>query len=71
MKVTPIVNADYIYRYRLLGNKVLDTFTNTEYAQTSMQKANELLNKLNTIGKQNAQIIDMGKGKGELLSIVA
>ena len=71
MRIIPIVNADYIYRYRLLGNKVVDTFTNAEYIQANVGKANALLDKLNNIGKQNARIIDMGKGAGQLLSIVA
>ena len=71
MRITPIINNDFLYRYRVVGNKVVDTFTSIEYTQTSTVKANELLNKLNTIGKQNAKIIDMGKGKGELISVVA
>ena len=71
MKITPIVNKDFIYRYRLAGNKVIDTFMSIEYPQASTQKASELLDRLNIIGKQNASIIDMGKGTGELLSVVA
>lgn len=71
MRIIPVISSDFVYRYRLAGNKVIDTFTNAEYIQTSMSKANDLLNKLNKIGMQNAKIIDMGKGQGELLSVVA
>ena len=71
MRITPLVNADYIYRYRVVGNKVVDTFMSVEYPQASMQKANELLSRINAVGKQNARIVDMGKEKGGLLSIVA
>lgn len=71
MKITPLVNADFIYRYRVVNNKVVDTFSGMEYTQASMYKAQELLNKINRIGKQNARIVDMGKDKGQLLSIVA
>ena len=71
MRIIPIVNDAFIYRYRLTGNKVLDTLTGIEYTQKTMDKANDLLNKLNKIGMQNAKIIDMGKGQGQLLSIVA
>lgn len=71
MRIIPIVNDAFIYRYRLAGNKVLDTLTGIEYTQKTMGKANDLLNKLNKIGMQNAKIIDTGKGQGQLLSIVA
>lgn len=71
MRITPIVNDAFIYRYRVLNNKVIDTLTGMEYAQASMNKANDLLQKLNKIGMQNAKTIDMGKGQGQLLSVVA
>lgn len=71
MKITPIVNEAFIYRYRVVKNKVIDTLTGTEYKQANMDKANSLLNKLNKIGMQNARMIDAGKGQGQLLSVVA
>ena len=71
MKIIPIVNSDFIYRYRLNKNKVIDTLTGTEYTQASISKANDLLNKLNKVGMQNAKAIDTGKGTGQLLSVVA
>ena len=71
MKITPIINSDFIYRYRVVNNKVIDTVMGIEYAQASMQKANDLLSRLNRVGMQNAKIIDMGKGQGQLLSVVA
>lgn len=71
MRIIPIVNDAFIYRYRVLNNKVIDTLTGTEYKQASMDKANNLLNKLNKIGMQNARMIDTGKGQGQLLSVVA
>ena len=60
-----------MYRYKVVGNTVVDTFTSTEYLQASTSKAQDLLKKLNTIGKQNAKAIDMGQGKAELLSVFA
>ena len=71
MKIIPIINSDFIYRYRVIGNTVVDTFTSMKYTQASTSKAQDLLKKLNTIGKQNAEIIDMGQGKAELLSVFA
>ena len=71
MRIIPIVNDAFIYRYRVLNNKVIDTLTGLEYGQASMDKANNLLNKLNKIGMQNARMIDAGKGQGQLLSVVA
>ena len=71
MKIIPIVNDAFIYRYRVVKNKVIDTLTGMEYRQASTDKANSLLNKLNKIGMQNARMIDTGKGQGQLLSVVA
>jgi len=56
MKIIPVINADFIYRYRNTGNKVVDTLTNQVIE--SKLNPNELLKKLNKIGMLNGCIID-------------
>ena len=63
MRITPIVNADIIYRYRKQANTVIDAFTNQVLMKN---KNNSVLDKtikeLNRVGMINARILDNSKG---------
>jgi hypothetical protein len=63
MRITPIVNADIIYRYRKQANTVIDAFTNQVLIKN---KNNSVLDKtikeLNRVGMINAGILDNCKG---------
>ena len=59
IKVTPIVNADIIYRYRKQANTVIDAFTNQVLTKSDNQaKLDKVINKLNKVGLFNAKILD-------------
>lgn len=59
MKVTPIVNADIIYRYRKQANAVIDAFTNEVLLKSNnVNKLDSTIKKLNKVGMFNAKILD-------------
>lgn len=56
MRITPIVNANVIMRYRKINaSKVLDSFTNQIFKTSN---ADSLIAKLDRIGLLNSKIID-------------
>lgn len=59
LKVTPIVNADIIYRYHKQANTVIDAFTNEVLCKSNnTSKLDKAINKLNKVGMFNAKILD-------------
>lgn len=59
IKVTPIVNADIIYRYRKQANTVIDAFTNKVLCKSNnTSKLDKTINKLNRVGMFNAKLLD-------------
>lgn len=59
IKVTPIVNADIIYRYRKQANTVIDAFTNEVLCKSNnANKLDNTIKKLNRVGMFNAKILD-------------
>ena len=59
IKVTPIVNADIIYRYRKQANTVIDAFTNQVLCKSNnASKLDKTINKLNRVGMFNAKLLD-------------
>ena len=71
MRITPIVNRNFMFRYKQLSNRIVDTLTGAEYLQASTVKASNLLDRLNRIGLKNAEIIDRTGTQNNLFSIVA
>lgn len=66
MLVTPInLNNDFKRYQKLDDTTVLDTVLNKIY---QAEKPEELVNRLNTIGKMNADIINNGQS-GKLLNV--
>ena len=59
MRITPIINADFIYRYTTNGNKVVDTLTNAVIVSLKDNlQAKAVLQKTNHIGMLNGHIVD-------------
>ena len=75
MRITPIVNAEIIGRYRKTANTITDVFTNKVLVKSNNKARIILLfNELNTKGLMNAKIIDnnaKNKTHDKLLYVIA
>jgi hypothetical protein len=70
MRIVPIVNKNFMFRYKQVNNKIIDLVAGVEYTQADKLQASKLLGQLNSLGLQNAKIIDSGSKK-QLFSIIA
>lgn len=59
MKITPIINENFMFRYMVKGNTIVDTFINKELVTGKTQQAvQKMLQDINRIGLLNGHIID-------------